>query len=49
MGFGNAAKVYLSYDEPWWTDDMANGFSMVWTDKDLEEVEKDVNVSFKNS
>ncbi|XP_051157743.1 spermine oxidase-like [Leptopilina boulardi] len=40
-GFGNAAKIYLSYDVPWWHEDMNNGFGLFWLDKDLEMLEKD--------
>ncbi|XP_043470345.1 peroxisomal N(1)-acetyl-spermine/spermidine oxidase-like [Leptopilina heterotoma] len=41
-GYGNAAKVYLSYDVPWWKEDMEYGFGLLWLDKDLEMLEKDV-------
>ncbi|XP_051157742.1 spermine oxidase-like [Leptopilina boulardi] len=41
MGFGNVAKIYLSYDAPWWHDEMQKGVGLLWLDKDLEEVEKD--------
>ncbi|XP_043470346.1 lysine-specific histone demethylase 1A-like [Leptopilina heterotoma] len=40
-GFGNVAKVYLSYDAPWWKEDMNDGYGFLWLDKDLEELEKD--------
>ncbi|XP_043475848.1 peroxisomal N(1)-acetyl-spermine/spermidine oxidase-like [Leptopilina heterotoma] len=40
-GFGNVGKVYLSFDAPWWKEDMDYGINLIWKNKDLENLEKD--------
>ena len=43
LGFGNVAKVYLSFEEPWWPRDIkSNGFTFLWKDEDIAQLENDV-------
>lgn len=45
MNYGNLAKIYLAFDEPWWT--ISNEYTLLWKDKDFEIFQKDVSIYVK--
>ncbi|XP_043478885.1 spermine oxidase-like isoform X2 [Leptopilina heterotoma] len=40
MGFGNEAKIFLSFDKPWWKH-KDPGFYFYWKDEDRAQIEKE--------
>lgn len=39
LSFGTVDKIFLQFEKPFWRDDWA-GFSLLWTQKDSEEIRK---------
>lgn len=47
MGYGNAGKVFLLFDKPFWNidDKKTMHFAFIWNDKDRKAISKDVSFS----
>uniref|UniRef100_A0A0C9PGX1 Smox_2 protein n=1 Tax=Fopius arisanus TaxID=64838 RepID=A0A0C9PGX1_9HYME len=42
IGMGHVGKIYLYYDEPWWTKDLSNFYRfLIWTEDDEKELASD--------
>ncbi|XP_051157740.1 spermine oxidase-like [Leptopilina boulardi] len=43
LGFGVVGKIYLYFDEPWWSEDSSkiSWANFIWNDKDFEMLEND--------
>ncbi|XP_033231693.1 spermine oxidase-like [Belonocnema kinseyi] len=42
LGIGSVAKIYLSFEEPWWpSDTKSNGFTFLWNDEKIAQLEND--------
>ncbi|KAL5280242.1 hypothetical protein ACFFRR_004299 [Megaselia abdita] len=39
LGFGTVNKIFLYFDKKWWNQDFS-GFTILWKEKDLEELRK---------
>ncbi|XP_043470344.1 spermine oxidase-like [Leptopilina heterotoma] len=44
INYGNLAKIFLVFDEPWWTT--SNEYTLLWKDKDFEIFQKDKEKSW---
>lgn len=40
LAFGSVAKIYLSFEEPWWPENSTH-FAFIWDDNDRQEYESD--------
>lgn len=47
LTFGSSAKIYLSFDAPWWSENPGN-FALMWNDDDRQEYENDVGQDDNN-
>ncbi|XP_033209527.1 spermine oxidase-like [Belonocnema kinseyi] len=47
LGFGSEAKIFLSFEEPWWTIEATrSGLYFLWKDEDIVQLENDPEKSW---
>ena len=43
LGFGDGTTIYLLFENQWWNDNpKTNGFSFIWTEKEIEKIKNNV-------